>query len=72
MELKFYLFIFIFYLKHTYNRTIVELKYETTGEMASTNDAYNRTIVELKCLNFGRGCLQIETYNRTIVELKFK
>jgi len=54
----------------TFNRTIVELKFDSTFTFFYSRFTFNRTIVELKF----RGNLFVidakEAFNRTIVELK--
>ncbi len=54
----------------TFNRTIVELKYEYSVENGLTYISFNRTIVELKLIYLVYEMGDKFTFNRTIVELK--
>jgi len=54
-----------------FNRTIVELKYNTGAKKDKEVEAFNRTIVELKCRLLVSSTDWYSSFNRTIVELKF-
>ena len=55
----------------TFNRTIVELKYDWFSSVRAVAFSFNRTIVELKFTCPERSMVSGSTFNRTIVELKF-
>ncbi len=55
----------------SFNRTIVELKYEQYNIRHYVEISFNRTIVELKYLSASNQNFAKATFNRTIVELKW-
>ena len=56
----------------SFNRTIVELKYNSGNSHFIDTSAFNRTIVELKLSSAQGTGTPDPAFNRTIVELKFK
>ncbi len=54
----------------TFNRTIPELKYDSTCLNANGLISFNRTIPELKYAISKSQILALESFNRTIPELK--
>ena len=57
---------------HSFNRTILELKYENYLRTHKKAMAFNRTILELKSKKQHNGSSKICSFNRTILELKLR
>ena len=59
------------YAKKSFNRTILELKFQRFRNSINGVYSFNRTILELKSVT-GRRSSALSTFNRTILELKYR
>jgi len=62
----------IFFSLWTFNRTILELKWNKSTAVYGAGISFNRTILELKSNCFGQIRQNSDSFNRTILELKYQ